>query len=50
MLVKVDRCCHQLCTHLSTIFVKYHDLNPQGSDSGPFGTGCVNMFFSNDPF
>ena len=22
----------------------------QGSDSGPFRTGCVNMFFSNDPF
>ena len=22
----------------------------QGSDSGPFGTGCVNMIISNDPF
>ena len=22
----------------------------QGSDPGSFGTGCVNMFFSNDPF
>ena len=25
-------------------------LLSQESDSGPFGTGCVNMIISNDPF
>ena len=33
------------------IVASFHLLvKPQGSDSGPFGTGCVNMIFSNDPF